>query len=83
MRDTLYAIRFLDGQQNTLKVDRYVGWDFCVEAAEEVCPSRCEWIEWHVIRDDVPPPKQIGRIYNLPLTESGWAAADDLDRYPL
>lgn len=80
----LYAVRFMDREGGvTLDVRRYVGPSFSIEHASDVAPFRCEWIEWEVVRENVPQTPRIGTVYGMPLHECGWAAALDVERYPL
>ena len=78
---TLYAIRYMDQEGgSTLKVDSIVSNQVSIEELSEHAPPRCEWIEWEVIEDNVPEPRQEGIWRGFPIYENGWTAARRYDR---
>lgn len=77
----LYAVRYTDREGNTLSARTCVTTYPCVERFNEMSPDdHCEWIEWHLIAENVGEPKIVGNIYGLPIHENGWSHAERIAR---
>lgn len=76
----LYRVKFW-AESGSLVCTRYI-----VSASEnhltadcnEDAPHSCAAYTWECVKENVPPPLTIGRLYGMPVSEGAWEAGERL-----